>query len=674
MKAEFLGTATHDPSSTTTWEPNLVTTPLGPCEPGRKVKFVPTGNPNQDLSEKPLIIAKTGDLARIGLVVEFESTADNIYGAEIHFKIEPRGIVRVVDAWPESHGIQLATSGDNPRLALTGLERLRFTIDGFPDNGDDVRSCVGDPVGKTGDDSIYTFIKGATGDNTNIQLQKLDQHKRKLEWGDNWCGPTAAGISLTWFAETNPKSFGSLIPHVGSVITTADKYAAIGKLGAFMQTDSGDGTTDNDLVDGIVEYINDAGLTGDFVVKVYNHPIPFSYRHELAQGEDVLVGISYEDGSGGHWLVGRSFSNIINDAGTPATADDYWDVSFIDPYTASVYHTRMWGSYIQYNGQRVRVDILIAVSPKRAACKDNYPLAAAVAAANSGDTIKIPCGTTTLSTELVIDGKTLTIIGAGRGQTIIQAATQAGVANHRVMTISGNRDVAIRGVTIQFGNSSAGQHGGGIFHDSTGTLSLTGVAVISNTSGENGGGIFTRGTLNLTDTVVNDNNADGAIGGGGIYHDSTSSTASNITKSGIIGNTASSAHGGGIFNLGPLTIWGSKVQDNAAAGSTGIGGGIYNQSVLNVTKSIVDDNTASRGGGIFHEAGTLNLDDVTVSGGSATNQGGGIWTGNGGVSNITDSTISNNTAGGSSGGGGIFNKSALNLEREHRQRQLRYRG
>ena len=129
-----------------------------------------------------------------------------------------------------------------------------------------------------------------------------------------------------------------------------------------MQT-SGDGTTDNNLVDGIVEYINGAGLTGEFVVKVYNHPIPFNFRRELAQGEDVLVGISYENGSGGHWLVGRSFNNVINDAGTITTADDYWEVSFVDPYTASVYHTTMRGSYIQYNGQRVRVDILIAVSP-----------------------------------------------------------------------------------------------------------------------------------------------------------------------------------------------------------------------------------------------------------------------------------------------------------------------
>ncbi len=50
------------------------------------------------------------------------------------------------------------------------------------------------PAG-AGDDSRYTFVKGATGDTTNIQLQTLGQRQR-AEWGNNWCGPTAAG-SLT---------------------------------------------------------------------------------------------------------------------------------------------------------------------------------------------------------------------------------------------------------------------------------------------------------------------------------------------------------------------------------------------------------------------------------------------------------------------------------------------
>ena len=83
-------------------------------------------------------------------------------------------------------------------------------MDGFPDSGDAVRSCVYDDTPRTGDDADYTFIKGVD-DGTDTELQTLNQHSRG-EWGDNWCGPTAAGISLGWFAETNPEEFGNLIP------------------------------------------------------------------------------------------------------------------------------------------------------------------------------------------------------------------------------------------------------------------------------------------------------------------------------------------------------------------------------------------------------------------------------------------------------------------------------
>ena len=223
-------------------------------------------------------------------------------------------------------------------LALTGKERLNTVILGFPDDGDTVRSCSFDPSPPAGDDSIYDFIKGATGGNTNVPLQLLDQHQRP-EWGPNWCGPTAAGISLAWFAETasgDTASHSALIPHSGD-ITTADKFEAINSLGMFMQT-SGDGTTDNNLIDGIEAYIASTGLTGDFVIKVFNFPGFFSYRRELLAGEDVLVRIASGDGSS-HWLVGRSFSDTLDTGDTPDTGDDFFPVSFVDPGTASVYHS-----------------------------------------------------------------------------------------------------------------------------------------------------------------------------------------------------------------------------------------------------------------------------------------------------------------------------------------------
>ena len=280
-----------------------------------------------------------------------------------------------IDAFvsPGSGGLNSPTGltfmpGPPQSLALTGKERLNTVIIGFPDDGDLVRACTFDPTPQPGDDSIYDFIKGDTGGNTNVPLQLLDQHQRP-EWGPNWCGPTAAGISLAWFAETasgDTASHSALIPHSGD-ITTADKFEAINTLGMFMQT-SGDGTTDNNLVDGLETYIASRGLTGDFIIKVFNFPGFFPFRRELLAGEDVLVRIASGDGSS-HWLVGRSFSDTLDTGDTPDTGDDFFPVSFVDPGTASVYHSGItppgtrFPRGVLYNGVFMDFDLMVTVSP-----------------------------------------------------------------------------------------------------------------------------------------------------------------------------------------------------------------------------------------------------------------------------------------------------------------------
>ena len=148
-----------------------------------------------------------------------------------------------------------------------------------------------------------------------IELQPLKQAQ------PGRCGPTSVGTSLAWFAETDPANFGTLIPHSGTTITTADKFNAINAIAAEMNT-TGAGTTDSHFVGGIKKYVESVGHTGDFVIKVYDTPSFREYKHELRAGEDVLVGISR--GSNSHWLVGRSFSDVLLDNTTPAnTADDY---------------------------------------------------------------------------------------------------------------------------------------------------------------------------------------------------------------------------------------------------------------------------------------------------------------------------------------------------------------
>ena len=91
------------------------------------------------------------------------------------------------------------------------------------------------------------------------------------------------------------------------------------------------------------------------------------------------------------------------------------------------------------------------------------------------------------------------------------------------------------------------------------------------------------------------------------------------------------------------------VTDNSATGS---GGGIYNVGTLTVSNSTISDNEAGNsGGGISASNGAIQINNVTVSNNEATNDGGGVFLSNG-THNLTNVTISGNTAGDE--GGGVF--------------------
>ena len=126
------------------------------------------------------------------------------------------------------------------------------------------------------------------------------------------------------------------------------------------------------------------------------------------------------------------------------------------------------------------------------------------------------------------------------------------------------------------------------------------------------------------------------------------------------GSAGSGGDGGGILNMGNLTLNGSTVSSNRAFAD---GGGIFNMGNLTLNGSTVSGNTAfDGGGGISNDSGTVGLTNVTVSGNTAGSRGGGID--NGGSATLTNVTVSGNTAFGGAGfggGGGIFNFGNLTL-------------
>ncbi len=107
--------------------------------------------------------------------------------------------------------------------------------------------------------------------------------------------------------------------------------------------------------------------------------------------------------------------------------------------------------------------------------------------------------------------------------------------------------------------------------------------------------------------------------------------------------------GGGIYNTEELTVSECYIVNNTAAGPNGFGGGIYTVGgKLTLKNSTVADNIATRGAGLFANSETRVIGS-TISGNSASNQGGGIESYDVTL-DILQSTITNNSTVNGAGG------------------------
>jgi hypothetical protein len=304
-----------------------------------------------------------------------------------------------------------------------------------------------------------------------------------------------------------------------------------------------------------------------------------------------------------------------------------------------------------------------------------------------GNTIAFAiAGTITLTSGELVINKNLNLIGLGVARLAI-----SGNHSNRVFTINSNVTACISGLAIRDGATANGTNGtnyasgGGIYN--AGTLTLEGCLVTNNATGNggsgsngygsNGGGsghggsIYNSGTLTLNGCTVSGNTTgSGGSGGTGVSHG-----IFNPGAGGPGGNGGSSGSGGGICNLGTLTLNNCTISGNAigfggagghgGSGSpgygsgrggagcpSGSGGGIYSSGVFKLSSCTVSGNTINSGGVGGDGGGTFGSYGAGGAGGGGGGGGGLFCQGYEATPDLICSTVSSNTAG-SGGFGGM---------------------
>ncbi|WP_430450746.1 DUF4347 domain-containing protein [Rhodopirellula europaea] len=219
--------------------------------------------------------------------------------------------------------------------------------------------------------------------------------------------------------------------------------------------------------------------------------------------------------------------------------------------------------------------------------------------------------------------KDVTIVGHGINITIIDADELSRIFDVRGGTLT------LSDVTLQGGNAS-GEMGGAIRVEAPSAGLVLQRALLTDNTATEGGAIGNKGTIELTDVAI--------IGNGGVNGYATN-TGGGITNRGtatlnrgtLSGNVATV--GGAIFvesSATSLSLTNVTVSGNTGANA---GGGLYTKVNADIVHSTFTLNSSNIGGGIFVEAGTTTVANTIVSGNTATSSNPdvhGAFTSNGG--------------------------------------------
>ncbi|MCN0178130.1 right-handed parallel beta-helix repeat-containing protein [Salinispora arenicola] len=253
----------------------------------------------------------------------------------------------------------------------------------------------------------------------------------------------------------------------------------------------------------------------------------------------------------------------------------------------------------------------------------------------------------------------LTITGGqpapgGQGGGILVNPGGGATINHSrvVRNISGNNGggVANLGGSLEIRNSTVGHNtaaitGGGVV--SAGKLVVDKSRFDANTASA-AGGIGVSGVLRITRSEIVNHRAGT---GGGMFIFAATGT---ISDTRFERNTTTDV-GGAAIGGGPLQLTLSRVTiaNNTATSGLGFGALFLQGGTALVEDSVIRDNIGTNGGGI-RNLGTLTLIRTKVTGNQATGSGGGVFNEFIGRLALFATQITKNTAG--SDGGGIVNQ------------------
>ena len=203
-----------------------------------------------------------------------------------------------------------------------------------------------------------------------------------------------------------------------------------------------------------------------------------------------------------------------------------------------------------------------------------------------------------------------------------------------------------------FTNSASNGSGGGVYVGRGSTMTMNG-GTIKDCSASDGGGIYAAGAVVLNGGTISGCKAVGSYrSGGGIYIDSSGSLT---MGGGSIESCTASNWGGGVFAHGTFELTGGSITHCSALSGGGVN---ISSATTTLNGGTIKDCSASYGGGVYiaRISSTLKMINGSIESCTASNWGGGVYINN--RMTMTGGSITGCTA---DDGGGIYNYHTLAL-------------